>query len=91
MIPNAASSQRFGGRQTHLRLPLVLRFEITCPNRLNLGVTGYEIDSKEEGCSDETARRFKVSGLFSDVACFGKLWTRVRRAMTQVMQIVCFA
>jgi hypothetical protein len=43
------------------------------------GVTAYEIDSKTEGCSYDTARCFEVSGLFIDVACFGKFWPPGRK------------
>jgi hypothetical protein len=58
---------------------LCLFLQIVCPDCPSLGVTGCEIDSETEGCSYETARCFEVSGLFIDVACFGKFWPPGRK------------
>jgi hypothetical protein len=50
---------------------------ITCPICPTLGVTGCEFDSRPEGYPNETTRCFEICWVFSDVAGFGKLWTRV--------------
>ena len=48
----------------------------TCPICPTSGVTGCQIDSKSEGCPNETTRCFEIGRLFSNVACVGEFCTR---------------